>query len=172
MIGPPMSEPARPDQSKPDHGKLRRIAIRLAIAIVGAIVGWRNGYRGRAAALFWMGTILTTGLVILALAGIHHHAAARRESAGQLLGFTTAPMPPPAHGLVVTSLRSGSEAEHDGIAVGDRIDTIEHEPVSAPDDIDRLLQSHGNDWLVLHLAHNGTPRDVVLWQVRRRFHGA
>jgi len=168
MIGPPMSEPARPDHGKPDHSKLRRIAIRLAIALLGG----RNGYRGRAAALFCMGTILATGFVILALAGIHHHSATRHESAGQLLGFTTAPLPPPAHGLVVTSLRSGSEAAHDGIVVGDRIDTIEHEPVSAPDDIDRLLQSHGNDWLVLHLAHNGTPRDVVLWQVRRRSHGA
>ncbi len=86
-------------------------------------------------------------------------------------GFTVAQLPPPKHGLVVTSLRTDSEAEERGVAVGDQITAIEDQRVNTLQAAEMLLQKDPRDRISFHLLRNHHPVDVSLRRYKDASHG-
>ena len=70
--------------------------------------------------------------------------------------------PAPWKGLVVTSLRTGSEAEHAGIIAGDRVIAINRHPVSSLREAGRLIGKSDTQELELEILHNRMRQDIVL----------
>ena len=86
-------------------------------------------------------------------------------------GFTADELPGPGHGLVVTSLQSASEAQMDGIAVGDEVLAINNHPVGSLEEAEQIMNQNRQAVLALRLLHNATPRDVTLHENGVRHHG-
>ena len=87
-------------------------------------------------------------------------------------GFTVDELPGPQHGLVVTSLQSASEAQMDGIAVGDELLAIDSRPVRSLEEAEQIMTQNRQAMLGLRLLHNATPRNVTLHENGVRRHGA
>jgi len=87
-------------------------------------------------------------------------------------GFTVAELPPPDAGLVVTSLRTRSEAQRDCIAVGDRILAIDGRPVRTIRDAATMLGASRDTVIALQLSHNHSAHDIMLHRHERHIHGA
>lgn len=79
-----------------------------------------------------------------------------------LPGVTVENAVPPGRGLVVTSLRSGSEAAAAGIAVGDGVTAIDGRPIARLDQALGYLHKDRNRWIVLRIVHRGQARRVRL----------
>ena len=77
-------------------------------------------------------------------------------------GFTAETAMLPVHGLVVTSLRSGSPAAAQGVAVGDDIVAIDGRAVETLDQARRYLHSDARPALLLDLVHDHERRQVRL----------
>lgn len=77
-------------------------------------------------------------------------------------GFTADRVSKPTFGLVVTSLQSGSEAQLEGIAVGDEVLAIDNQPVKTLDQAEEIIGARSGDVLVLRILQNDRPRDLVL----------
>lgn len=86
-------------------------------------------------------------------------------------GFTVDELPRPRHGLVVTSLQSASEAQMDGIAVGDEVLAMDNHPVRSLEEAEQIINQNRQAMLALRLLHNATPRDVTLHENGARRHG-
>jgi S1-C subfamily serine protease len=82
--------------------------------------------------------------------------------AGLFPGFTAEQAGGAAHGLVVTSLRSGSEAAQDGIEVGDAILAIDGRPIDTLDQARRYLREDRQPALSLDLVHQKQLRHLRL----------
>ena len=117
-------------------------------------------------------SFLVTGLVIFMLLHAHRAPLYRPDLTATLPGFTADEMPSPAKGLVVTSLRTGGEAQRVGIEVGDEVVAIDQNPIQSLSDADRLVNHDARDRLTVHLLHNGIPRDVVFRRIKDKRHGA
>lgn len=122
---------------------------------------------------FWLGcSFVITAVAYAALILAHPHALNYHGFTAIFPGFTAEELPPPGEGLVVTSLQTGSESQHDGIEVGDEDVALHRRPISSLGDAERLLRHHANDRIALHLLHNGAPREVVLHRSEGKNHGA
>ena len=86
-------------------------------------------------------------------------------------GFTADELPRPGRGLVVTSLQSASEAQMDGIAVGDEVLAIDNHPVRSLEEAEQIMNQNKLAMLALHLLHNDSPHDVTLHDNGVRRHG-
>lgn len=85
-----------------------------------------------------------------------------RPTAALFPGFTVETGYPPLHGLVVTSLRSGSPAATRGVAVGDIVVAIDGRAVETLDQARRYLHSDARPALLLDLVHDHRRRQVRL----------
>lgn len=93
------------------------------------------------------------------------------NASGVFLGFTVAQLSSPEPSLVITSLRSGSEAEQKGVAVGDRLLAIDRKPVDTVRSAETLLRRDTQDPIALQLVHNHQPIDISLSRDKERVHG-
>lgn len=93
--------------------------------------------------------------------------------AGALLpGITVDNAPPPAIGLVVTSLRSGGEAEHAGLQVGDAVIAVDGRAIKSLGQISPYLRRDRSPRIDLAIAHGDRLRHVVLTRSQDGSHGA
>lgn len=105
-----------------------------------------------------------SAMVILGWAwrsGINHIFSAQ-SGASLFPGFTAEQSSGAAHGLVVTSLRSGSEAAKDGMEVGDAILTIDGRPMDSLDQARRYLRDDHQPAVSLDLVHQKQLRHLRL----------
>lgn len=87
----------------------------------------------------------------------------RPEAVAALPGLTLDPMPrPAASGLIITSVRSGSQAARRGIVVGDALVAVDHTPIITLDQVRRYLQRDKADSVDLRVMHGDQPREVRL----------
>ena len=87
----------------------------------------------------------------------------RSDAVVALPGLTLDPMPhPPASGLVITSVRSESQAARRGIAVGDAVVAIDRTPIGTLDQVRRYLQGDKADSVELRVMHGDHAREVRL----------
>lgn len=94
------------------------------------------------------------------------------ETKALLPGLTVEAIPRRGQGLVVTSLRSGSQAMASGIMVGDRIVAIDDHPVGTMDQTLGYMHKDGRRTIVLRLVRNHDSRRVELSRDRKASHGA
>jgi membrane-associated protease RseP (regulator of RpoE activity) len=87
-------------------------------------------------------------------------------------GFTVAPPPLPAKGLIVTSLETGSPAEQSGIAVGDEVEAIDAHKVASLTAASDYLRHDPHATVRIRLLHNDGLRDVTLRRNGSVAHGA
>ncbi len=111
--------------------------------------------------------VLATVIILIGLAIVvarESRRMLRSPDAPALLfpGFTADELPRPGHGLVVTSLQSASEAQMDGIVVGDEVLAIDNHPVGSLEEADQVMNQNRQAVLALRLLHNAAPRDVTL----------
>lgn len=83
-------------------------------------------------------------------------------AAGSIPGMTLDDASPRGAGLLVTSLRTGSEAQRDGIVAGDRVIAVDRHPVSSVREVGRLVGRAGRRGVQLEILHNRMRRDIVL----------
>ncbi|MEP9359697.1 PDZ domain-containing protein [Sphingomonas sp. KR3-1] len=93
--------------------------------------------------------------------GINHFFSAQ-NGANLFPGFTAEQPGGTPHGLVVTSLRSGSEAAQDGVEVGDAILAIDGRATNTLDQARRYLRDDHQPALSLDLMHQKQLRHVRL----------
>ncbi|AXB79811.1 PDZ domain-containing protein [Novosphingobium sp. P6W] len=86
--------------------------------------------------------------------------AGRSEARSLLPGMTIEPAPWEPGRLVVTSIRSGSEAELKGIPVGDSVLDLNGRPIFTLEQAHRYLQQ--GTVVRLSVSHQGRPRTIVL----------
>lgn len=84
-----------------------------------------------------------------------------------LPGVTAEPLAPPTAGLVVTSVRYESEAQDEGVSVGDHILTVNDLPARAGKNRQYYLTRTSDGLLRLQLRHDHSVRTVVLHPVAR-----
>jgi len=95
------------------------------------------------------------------------------SDAGALLpGLTVDNAPPPAIGLVVTSLRSGGEAEHAGLQVGDVVIAVDGRAIKSLGQISPYLRGDRSPRINLAIAHGDRLRHVVLTRSQGAHPGA
>jgi membrane-associated protease RseP (regulator of RpoE activity) len=94
------------------------------------------------------------------------------DSASAFPGFTVAELVPPDDGLVITSLQSGSEVELSGVAVGDKITSIDNVKVETVAAAENLLRNNPRDPISFHLIHNHRAIDVSISRHKEPLHGA
>ena len=116
-------------------------------------------------------TVILFGLAIVVASEVRRAMCSANESILLFPGFTADELRGPEHGLVVTSLQSASEAQMDGIAVGDRVLAIDNHPVKSLEEAEQIMNQNRQAMLALRLLHNATPRDVTLHQNGVRRHG-
>ncbi len=105
-----------------------------------------------------------SAMVILGWAwrsGINRVFAAQ-TGANMFPGFTAETPSGASHGLVVTSLRSGSEAAHDGMEVGDSIVAIDGRGIDTLDQARRYLRDDRHPEVYLDLVHQKQLRHLKL----------
>lgn len=105
-----------------------------------------------------------SAMVILGWAwrsGINHVFSAQ-SGASLFPGFTAEQGAGAVHGLVVTSLRSGSEAAKDGMEVGDAIVKIDGRAMDTLDQARRYLREDHQPALSLDLVHQKQLRHLKL----------
>lgn len=111
-----------------------------------------------------------TGLGSFVASEMHRTLCQDDETILLFPGFTADDMIKPGRGLVVTSLQSGSEAQRDGIAVGDKLLAIDNHPIGSLDEARQFLGRNPGDMLALRLMHNSRSRELVLHANRVRQH--
>lgn len=87
----------------------------------------------------------------------------RPKTAALLPGITVEnPSPSTAGGLVITSIRSGSEAAQEGVTVGDSVVAIDGAMIFTLDQARDYLQKDKADIVELSVVHGSRLRDVRL----------
>ncbi|MFS2110761.1 PDZ domain-containing protein [Sphingomonas sp. Sphisp140] len=115
-----------------------------------------------------------SAMVILGWAwrsGVNHIFAAQ-TGASLFPGFTAETPGDAAHGLIVTSLRSGSEAALDGMEVGDAIVAIDGRNVDTLDQARRYLRDDHHPDVYLDLVHQKQLRHLKLLRTAGGENGA
>lgn len=125
---------------------------------------------------YGMAVLLATASALIGLAIVvarEARQAMRSPQKEALLfpGFTVDELPRPKRGLVVTSLQSASEAQFDGIVVGDEILAIDNHSVGSLEEAEQILNQNRQASLSLRLLHNRDSRDVTLHQNGVSRHG-
>ena len=120
---------------------------------------------------------LATVVFLIALALVLARAARKEisspdEEMSLFPGFTVDELPAPGHKLVVTSLKSGSEAQKNGVSVGDEVLAIDNHPAGSLDAAEQIMNRKRQAMIVLRLRHNASTRDVALHYQGIRQHGA
>jgi len=94
--------------------------------------------------------------------------AGRAEAPSPLPGLTIARAPSGPDRMVVTSIRSGSEAARKGLMVGDMVLDVNGRPIFTLDQARHYRQEGAA--VRLRVSHRGRPRDVQLGRdgARRR----
>lgn len=87
-------------------------------------------------------------------------------------GVTVEAAPNPGHGLVVTSLRSDSEAARAGIVVGDDLVAIDRRPLTNVRDLAGYLGRDPKSTIEIRVVHRDVARRVVLSRNRSGNHGS
>lgn len=87
---------------------------------------------------------------------------AHGEAITALPGLTLDTAPHAAAGLVVTSVRSDSQAARGGIVVGDAVVAIDRTPMVTLDQVRRYLQRDKAGSVDLRVMHGDRPRDIRL----------
>lgn len=117
------------------------------------------------------GLCLTSFALIASLySGIIHCeklVLGRTEPAPPIPGVTAEPLPSRTTGLVVTSVRDRSEAQLNGIAVGDDILRVNDLPAKSNKSRRYYLSKTDDGLLRLQLLHDRMVRTVVLHPVAR-----
>jgi len=90
------------------------------------------------------------------------HVFATQTGASLFPGFTAETPSGSSHGLIVTSLRSGSEAAKDGMEVGDAIVAIDGRGIDTLDQARRYLRDDRNPQVYLDLVHQKQLRHLKL----------
>ncbi len=91
-----------------------------------------------------------------------HDTATRDAAWRQVLDFTADKLPGGQPGLVVTSVRSDGNAEHAGLAVGDRIDRVDGEQPTSFASLAEELSDRGRQPMHLDVVHLGAVRRIDL----------
>ncbi len=94
--------------------------------------------------------------------------AAHHEAVAVLPGLTAETLPLHGKGLVITSIRSDSQAASRGIAVGDSVVAIDGTPMFTLDQARRYLQKDKAETVNLRVVHGHQSRDVRLGRDARR----
>ena len=115
--------------------------------------------------------VILIGLAIVVAREARQAMRSPDESILLFPGFTADELPMPGHGLVVTSLQSASEAQMDGIAVGDEVLAIDNHPVRSLEEAEQIMNQKRQTMFALRLLHNAAPRDVTLHENGVRRHG-
>lgn len=130
----------------------------------GAIARGRAGRGPDGFVLILVLSFALSAMVILGWAwrsGINHVFSAQ-SGASLFPGFTAEQGGSTVRGLVVTSLRSGSEAAKDGMEVGDAIVTIDGRAMDTLDQARRYLREDRQPALSLDLMHQKQLRHLRL----------
>lgn len=130
----------------------------------GAFIQGRAGRGPDGFVLILVLSFALSAMVILGWAwrsGINHVFSAQ-SGASLFPGFTAEQSSGAAHGLVVTSLRSGSEAAKDGMEVGDAIVAIDGKAMDSLDQARRYLRADRQPALSLDLVHQKQLRHLRL----------
>jgi S1-C subfamily serine protease len=128
----------------------------------------RAPVRRRAVPPPWLALLLVPLVAMLLLVSREGRAlldrlTARPEAVATLPGLTLDPTPHrAAPGLVITSIRSESQAARRGIVVGDTVVAIDRTPVGTLDQVRRYLQRDKADSVDLRVMHDDRSRDVRL----------
>ncbi len=101
-----------------------------------------------------------------------NHAFAAQTGASLFPGFTAETPSGAAHGLIVTSLRSGSEAAQFGMEVGDAIVAIDGRGIDTLDQARRYLRDDRHPEVYLDLVHQKQLRHLKLLRSASRDNGA
>ncbi len=115
--------------------------------------------------------VILIGLAVVVAREARRAMRSTDESILLFPGFTSDELPMPGHGLVVTSLQSASEAQTDGIAVGDKVLAIDNHPVKSLEEAQKIMIKNRRAVVALRLLHNDTQRDVTLHENGVRRHG-
>lgn len=107
-------------------------------------------------------TIIPIAVAATVVIEFRHNPGRHAEPKPLFPGFTADGASRPTFGLVVTSLQSGSEAQLEGMAVGDEVLAIDNQPVKTLDQAEEIIGSRTSDGLALRILHNEKPRDLVL----------
>ncbi|XJJ65939.1 PDZ domain-containing protein [Novosphingobium sp. BL-8A] len=91
-----------------------------------------------------------------------HDTATRDAAWRQVLDFTADKLPGGQQGLVVTSVRSDGNAEHAGLAVGDRITRVDGEQPTSFSSLAEELSERGRQPMHLDVVHLGAVRRIDL----------
>lgn len=129
---------------------------------------WRDRY---VTVMLLITVVILIGLAIVVAREARQAMRSPDEAILLFPGFTADELPGPGHGLVVTSLQSASEAQMDGIAVGDEVLAINNHPVGSLEEAEQIMNQNRQAVLALRLLHNATPRDVTLHENGVRHHG-
>jgi len=129
---------------------------------------------------FWPLLMLSALLLAAALLLFTTHAG--RLSLGRIFGppgvtmlipgVTVEDAPLPAHGLIVTSLRSDSKAALEGVAVGDIVTAIDGRSVSTVVDLASYLRRHSNATVEIQVVRDNHVRRIMLLRTGGDRHGA
>ncbi len=137
------------------------------------MIGKLSAQKPERSAFFWFAcSLLVSGTIALVAIHEQQHPASSQEVVAVFPGFTADELPLPGKGLVVTSLRTDSEAQLDGVSVGDTVMAIDRHPVSSLSDAEQVLRQDKSDRVALHILHNNAPHDVVLRRGEGQQHGA
>jgi S1-C subfamily serine protease len=137
------------------------------------VTGLARHSRGRLGWLWFGLCLLVLAASILAFPSRWRSLLHLRHDAVALLpGLTVENAPPPRTGLIVTSLRTGSEAAQTGIAVGDDIERLDGRPIDEIDDAIAYLRQDRNPAVLLRIEHGSQVRDVRLVRSGEARHGA
>ncbi len=129
---------------------------------------------------FW--PLLMLSMLSLAVALLLFTTHAGRLSLGRIFGPPGATMlipgvtvedaPLPAHGLIVTSLRSDSKAASEGIAVGDIVTAIDGRSVSTVTDLASYLRRKSGSTVEIQVVRDNHVRRIMLLRTGGDSHGA
>ena len=115
--------------------------------------------------------VILIGLAVVVAREARRAMRSPDESILLFPGFTADELPMPGHALVVTSLQSASEAQINGIAVGDVVLAIDNHPVKSLKEAQKIMIKNRQAMVALRLLHNETQRDVTLHENGVRRHG-
>ncbi len=115
--------------------------------------------------------VILIGLAVVVAREARRAMRSPDESILLFPGFTADELPMPGHGLVVTSLQSASEAQMDGMGVGDVVLAIDNHSVRSLKEAQQIMIHNRQAMVALRLLHNDTLRDVKLHENGVRRHG-
>jgi hypothetical protein len=117
--------------------------------------------------------LLTSAAIMISMHPIHlfGEPSSARQAAALLPGFTADDAPSPGIGLIVTSLRSGSEAQRAGLRVGDAVLSVDGRAIRSLGQIGPYLRRDRNPRIDFAVLHGDALRHVILMRGQDGVHG-